>query len=209
MQRIATGDLSNQFSITRLSGYDPEVFDMAAEAEVPISIGRFATNYTDLALEYPVPSVAGVVRDFRNRNRTCNDLVRLQRDRGEAMEPIAAQVGGDGFRGRARIWRPNTDRPSYLQANPATTFHGSWRGTANVLYSGVLGLGFRSRRQHKKVLVGQHVCCQQRYKCNLPFRRCDSNDLYEFWKSFHKMFLVPVVICCRSNCRVFLLVPSP
>ena len=66
-----------------------------------------------------------------------------------------------------------------------------------------------ARATWESTSVGEHVCCQQRYNCNLPFRGCATNDLYEFWKYFHKIFLVLVVICPRSNCGVFLLVPSP
>jgi hypothetical protein len=43
---------------------------MAAEAEVPISIGWFEANYAHLAFEDTASPVSRVVRDFGNRHRT-------------------------------------------------------------------------------------------------------------------------------------------
>ena len=50
---------------------------MATKAEIPIPIWWFEANYADLALQNAPSLVARMVRDIRNRDRTCNDFARL------------------------------------------------------------------------------------------------------------------------------------
>jgi hypothetical protein len=158
--------------------YDAEAFDLAAKAKIPISIGWFEPDHVGLAVEKAASPVGEVIRDFGDCERTTKDFARLQGNREKAMEPVATQIGGNGFDRYLHFWRrPNANRPLSSQANPSAAFHGCNRTAAKILRCLIPDLGLCSRGRHKEVLARQHVYCQLRYNCNLALRRCDTNDL--------------------------------